>query len=85
MALKNNLIKALNKQINYLSREDAESSVNVVIDYLKEQLVKENRIEIRGFGSFSIRKRKKVGSDDEFYNTVYFRMAKTISEKLNKL
>lgn len=85
MALKNNLIKAINKQINYLSREDAESSVNVVIDYLKDQLAKENRIEIRGFGSFSIRKRKKVGSDDEFYNTVYFRMAKIISEKLNKL
>ena len=84
MALKNNLVKAITKQINYLSREDAESSVNVIIDYLKDQLAKENRIEIRGFGSFSIRKRKRVGSDNEFYNTIYFRMAKTISEKLNK-
>lgn len=85
MALKNNLVEALVKKIDYLTREDISTSLDVVINCISDQLVKENRIEIRGFGSFSIRKRKKVGSDDIEYNTVYFRMAKTIAEKLNKL
>lgn len=85
MALKNDLVVALSKDIDYLSKEDLAASVNIVIDYLKDQLVKGNRIEIRGFGSFSIRKRKKVGSSEVSYNTVYFRMAKNVAEKLNKL
>jgi len=85
MALKNNLVEALVKKIDYLTREDISTSVDVVINCISDQLAKENRIEIRGFGSFSIRKRKKVGSNDIEYNTVYFRMAKTIAEKLNKL
>ena len=85
MAVKNNLVEALVKKIDYLTREDIATSVDVVINCVRDQLVKGNRIEIRGFGSFSIRKRKKVGSDNIEYNTVYFRMAKTIVEKLNKL
>lgn len=84
MATKNNLINAVSQKINYLSKEDINISVNLVIDCLKEYLVKENRIEIRNLGSFSIRKRKKVGSDSISYNTVYFRMAKAALEKLNK-
>lgn len=85
MALKNNLVEALSKKIDYLPREDIAASVDVVINCIKDQLSKQNRVEIRGFGSFSIRKRKKVGSDDIEYNTIYFRMAKKIAEKLNKL
>lgn len=72
MATKGDLVYKVSKHFSYLPEEDINDAVNLVLGYLTEQLVKQNRIEIRGFGSFSIRQRKKVGSDN-IYNTIYYR------------
>ena len=82
MTSKSYLINRLHKKLGYLTVEDVEIAVDAILDTIKDNLIKQNRIEIRGFGSLSIRKRKRPGMDD-FYNTVYFRMSKHVLDMLN--
>lgn len=41
-----------------LSKKDVELVVNTIFDSMTQALVKGERIEIRGFGSFSVKKRE---------------------------
>jgi nucleoid DNA-binding protein len=81
MATKKNLIANLVTKLDYLSKDDAEIAVDTVVDIIKEQLSQKNRIEIRGFGSISIRK-KKYPRQDKIYNTIYFRMSRNVQAVL---
>ncbi|NRB10773.1 MAG: integration host factor subunit beta [Rickettsiaceae bacterium] len=81
MATKSDLINKLAKKLDYLSKADITSSVDNIFDYLQEELTKGNRVEIRGFGSLSIRDRKYAGKD-EYYKTIYYRMSKNIQDNL---
>ena len=81
MATKKDLIASLMTKLDYLSKDDAQVAVDLVIDNIKEQLCKKNRIEIRGFGSMSIRK-KKYAIQDKTYNTIYFRMSSNVQNVL---
>ena len=83
MATKKDLERAIVKKLNYLSEEDANFAINCILDYVKDGLARANRVEVRGFGSLSIRKRKHAGTDKE-YNTIYYRMSKNVQEDLNK-
>lgn len=84
MATKDNLVNIIYEKIDYLpnKRIDINHAVNLVFNYIQEELTKGNRIEIRGFGSLSIRNRKTAGSDN-YYKTVYYRVAKKVIEKVN--
>lgn len=82
MGTKKSITKAITDKLDYLSEEDASFAVDTIIDALADNLIQGNRIEIRGFGSFSIRERKYAGRI-EFYNTAYYRMSKSIFDKLN--
>lgn len=77
MATKTYLIDKIHKQLDYLSKEDVNDSVNLILDYLSNSLTEQKRIEIRNFGNFSVRKRKFPESD-KFYNTIYYRMPKNL-------
>ena len=83
MATTKELVENLTRRLDYLSFEDARYAVDCILDYVKEELAKGNRVEIRGFGSLSIRKRKYPGRDEE-YNTIYYRMSKNVQESLNR-
>lgn len=72
MARKSDLVDKISKELNYLSKEDIKDSIDLVFDYLQSSLAEQNRIEIRGFGSFSIRKRKFPNSKRS-YKTIYYR------------
>jgi integration host factor subunit beta len=52
---KANLIDLLSQKSN-ITRVKAEAVVNTIFDTMIEALMKDNRIEIRGFGSFVNRK-----------------------------
>ena len=82
MTSKKDVVKAVADRLDYLSEEDAELAIDTVVDSFTQNLIKGNRIEIRGFGSFSIRQRKYAGRD-EHYNTIYYRMSKSVFEALN--
>lgn len=51
---KSELIERLAERFPQLVAKDAELSVKVILDAMAEALVSGSRIEIRGFGSFSL-------------------------------
>ncbi len=54
---KSELIESLAKKQPYLSLKDVELAVKCVIEKMNQALSTGKRIEIRGFGSFSLHKR----------------------------
>lgn len=52
---KSELIEKLSAKSNGLSQIDANLAANIVLEYMSTALAKGERIEIRGFGSFSLR------------------------------
>ena len=83
MATKKDLEQNIARKLSYLSEADASFAVDCILDHIKGELTTGNRVEIRGFGSLSLRKRKHAGKDEE-YNTIYYRMSKNVQEDLNK-
>ncbi|ABV75033.1 Integration host factor beta-subunit [Rickettsia akari str. Hartford] len=77
MVTKNYLIDKVHEKLNYLAKEDVKDSVDLILDYLSRSLKEQERIEIRNFCNFSIRKRKFPKSN-KFYNIVYYRMPKSL-------
>ena len=82
-AHKSNLIKSITNNIPNVPKEDIKTAVELIINYLSEELAKQNRIEIRGFGSFSLRSRithkmyiEKNTEKQATYKAVYFRGTK---------
>lgn len=55
---KSELIGRLSKRQNSLPRRDVKSAVNSILEHMSHSLSRGERIEIRGFGSFSLRHRK---------------------------
>ena len=51
---KSKLINILAARFSQLVHKDAELSVKTILDEMSQSLKKNNRIEIRGFGSFSL-------------------------------
>ncbi len=54
---RSDLVEALAARFEQLTHRDAEFAVKTVLDAMSEALVKGHRIEIRGFGSFTINRR----------------------------
>ena len=88
---KSGLILKLQESNDFLSKADIEDSLNVLVDYVSDSLSKGDRIEIRGFGSFSVRKRKKrLARNPKTGNSItvpekhhpYFRASKALKEVL---
>jgi integration host factor subunit beta len=56
------LITRLAAQQQHLTAEDVELAVKTIVDQLSDTLARGERIEIRGFGAFSLRTRQsRVG------------------------
>jgi len=57
--------------INQLKKKEVELAVNTVFDTMKDALVKNGRVEIRGLGSFRIKERhSRVGRNPKSGNDV---------------
>ena len=54
---RSDLVEELAAQFDQLTQRDAELAVKSILDAVSEALVKGQRIEIRGFGSFSVTQR----------------------------
>jgi len=55
---KKDLIDRLQGKLHNYSKKDLEYVVNIIFDGMKDALKKGKRIEIRGFGNFTVRARK---------------------------
>jgi integration host factor subunit beta len=55
--VKSEIVRALNMKMPDLQEKDVESALNCIVNQMADSLVKGERIEIRGFGSFDLRHR----------------------------
>lgn len=89
---KSDLINALAARVN-ITHSRAEQVVNVIFESMTNELVKGNGIEIRGFGSFSVRKYKgykgrnpRTGEPVEVAKKrlPFFKVGKELKELVNR-
>ena len=90
---KSELIARLAEKNPTLYYRDLELLVNTIFDTITDALVNENRVELRGFGAFSIRNRNaRKGRNPRTGEKVsveakklpFFKMGKGLKERLNK-
>jgi integration host factor subunit beta len=90
---KSELIARLAELNPSLYHRDLEHLVNTVFDTITEALENGDRVELRGFGAFSLRERKaRVGRNPRTGEAVsvdaktipFFKMGKGMRERLNK-
>ena len=90
---KSNIINIVTER-NNLSLSDVEYSIKKVIEYMSANLYQGERIEIRGFGTFSlhthqsrIARNPKTGDKIalERRNTVHFKPSKELKSRVNNI
>ena len=90
---KSNLVNNISNKSDSFTDDDIEKSVNSILELISKSLSKKQRVEIRNFGTFSIRYREerlsrnpKTGTSVlvEAKNHPYFRASKNLKQSLNK-
>jgi integration host factor subunit beta len=91
---KSELVEKLVEAHSVLSRKESEMVVNLIFDSMCEALKKGEKVEIRGFGSFTIRERdareaRNPKSGDMVKipekRTPFFKTGKELRERVNNL
>ncbi|WP_291010432.1 integration host factor subunit beta [Hydrogenophaga sp.] len=90
---RSDLVEALAAKFSQLTHRDAEFAVKAILDAMGDALVKGHRIEIRGFGSFSVNRRSpRVGRNPRSGESVlipekrvpHFKPGKALREQVDK-
>lgn len=90
---KSELIDVLTKQQNHLALKDVELAVKCIIEQMNQALAAGERIEIRGFGSFSLRVRPpRIGRNPKTGESValakkhvpHFKPGKELRDRVNE-
>ncbi len=90
---KSDLVNKISNKSDSFTEDDIEKSVNSILELISKSLSKKQRVEIRNFGTFSIRPREerlsrnpKTGTSVlvEAKNHPYFRASKNLKQSLNK-
>ena len=86
------LISNLIEKNQFLSKNDVEDSVSLILVTVSDTLAQGGRVELRGFGSFSTRKRnRRISRNPKTGKSIlvqekkhpYFRASKRLKEALN--
>ena len=90
--IKSELVQVIANRNPHLFLRDVESIVNVIFEEVTEALVAGNRVELRGFGAFSVKRRSaRIGRNPRTGATVevaeksvpFFKTGKDLRERLN--
>lgn len=90
---KSELIEALSLKQAHLMQKDVELAVKLVLDHISQALARQERVEIRGFGSFSLNARApRVGRNPKTGEPVeipakwvpHFKPGKEMRERVNE-
>lgn len=90
--LKKDIVNKVSDELS-MQKQDVSLAVDVILDAMAEALQQDRRIELRGYGSFSVRQRKsrctknpRTGKmmDIPERNTLHFTMSKSLKEALIK-
>lgn len=88
--LKKDIVDKVSDELS-MQKQDVSLAVDIMLETMAKALVEERRIELRGFGSFSVRTRKprstknpRTGKIMEIPNrkTLHFTMSKSLKEAL---
>ena len=90
--VKSKLINQLKKSYPNFLKKDLEKVVSIILNEIKQNLKRGDRVELRGFGMFSTNIQKarisrnpktgeKVNTPEK--KTIHFKMAKEMFKKLN--
>ncbi|MAF31838.1 MAG: integration host factor subunit beta [Magnetococcales bacterium] len=89
---KSELITKLTTQNPSLSAQDVENVVNTILEEITSTLVDGGRVELRGFGAFSVREREartarnpRTGEQVQVdaKRVPFFKMGKELKERIN--
>jgi len=89
---KSELIEKLAEKLSHLSAKDVENAIKEILEMMAQSLSKGERIEIRGFGSFSLHFRApRVGRNPKTGDAVelagkyvpHFKPGKELRERVN--
>ncbi|MBU0945234.1 MAG: HU family DNA-binding protein [Proteobacteria bacterium] len=90
--LKKELVNEVTTELS-LNKQDVSTALEIMLNTMEIALKEERRIELRGFGSFAVRKRKarctknpKTGTIMNIpeRKTIHFTMSKSLKEALIK-
>ncbi len=91
--LKRDLVDAVSDKMDGYLKKDVGQAIDIMLDSIANALEEERRVEIRGFGSFSIRHRKARSTKNprtgKIMNipprkTIHFTMSKSLKDPLVK-
>lgn len=91
--IKSELVQLIADKNPHLYHRDVEGVVNAILDEITQALAKGNRVELRGFGAFSVKNRParkarnpKTGTQVEVDEkwVPFFKTGKELRERLNK-
>jgi integration host factor subunit beta len=89
--LKRELVNEISGRLDEYYKQDVAQAVDIILEEISQALTEGRRVEIRGFGSFSVRTRKprttknpKTGKmmDIPARKTLHFTMSKSLKEVL---
>jgi integration host factor subunit beta len=92
MTTKSELIEAMSRRQKHLAHHDVELGVKEILEHISHALSKGERIEIRGFGSFSLHFRPpRLGRNPKTGESValpgkyvpYFKPGKELRDRVN--
>ena len=91
---KSDLLEKITSKNTSFSTSDSKIALDSLIDHLSNLLSEKQRIEIRGFGAFSVRKRNPIRGRNpksgkaieiDSRSLIYFRPSKLVKNRINKL
>ena len=90
---KSDLIKKLTDRNNYLFQKDIHKVIHIIFNSISEALENGDRVELRGFGAFGVKKRQaRIGRNPRSGHPVpipeknipFFKMGKSMRQRINK-
>lgn len=90
---KSELIEKVSEKIDYLTKKQVETIIDIIFDCLRDRLIAGEKIELRDFGNFKIKERNarvarnpKTGESVNVppQRAIHFKMSKALKEALNK-
>ena len=90
---KSDLIQKITEKNKFLLQKDIQKIVDIFFNKISDSLENTNRIELRGFGAFGVKKREariarnpRTGEPVpvQSKNIPFFKMGKNMRERLNK-
>ncbi|BAF89714.1 MULTISPECIES: integration host factor subunit beta [Azorhizobium] len=90
--IKSELVQKIAEANPHLYQRDVENIVNAILDQIVDALAQGDRVELRGFGAFSVKQREartgrnpRTGKQVDVSSKVvpYFKTGKEMRERLN--